>query len=160
MFEEGRPYTDADLYRVWTKEGWDPTEAAEWIAAEWHATIIFPNSLEEDEPNWARTAAKWRDQGWRPADARAWLPVALNPTTANRWAAAGYVPSDAGTVADALSLERRSDEEGPSWLNTGLPIESIASFIAAGLSPAEAVAWPGAADDPALRTLTVLRRGV
>jgi hypothetical protein len=161
------PYSRADIVRAWTTDGWDASQAAEWISAGWRAT---PDEQDlEAERDYAFTAAAWRDAGYVATDALAWDLAGTTPKEATAWAEGGYTAAEACAVvgecqvAYNLDPERGRPADRPrDWRETGLPAARILLCIRAGVSAREAVALPldDVATDDSLEVLAALRAPV
>lgn len=159
-----RPYSRADIVRAWAGDGWDASQAGEWIDAGWQVT---PEDWDlEAERDIASIAVEWRDAGYRPADAASWDLAVASPVEATGWAEAGYTAEDALAVVGLCQAEYNLDpartwqaHRPKQWMDSGLPAARAIMCIRAGVSVEEALALP--LDDPAtdqtLETLAILR---
>jgi hypothetical protein len=159
-----RPYSRSDIVRAWATDGWDASQAGEWIDAGWQAT---PDDWDlETQRDIASIAVEWRDAGYGPANALSWDLAATSPAEATAWAEAGYSADDALAVVGQCQVEYNLDparalqaDRPQHWRESGLPVARIIMCIRAGVSVKEALALP--LDDPAtdqsLGTLAILR---
>jgi hypothetical protein len=159
-----RPYGRADIVRAWVADGWDASQAGEWIDAGWQAT---PDDWDlEFERDIATTAAGWRDAGYGAADALSWDLAATGPLDVAAWVDAGYTADDTRVLGGLCQVEYNLDpartwqaHRPTNWRESGLPATRAIMCIRAGVSVDEALALP--LDDPAtdqwLETLAVLR---
>lgn len=133
-----RPYSHADIVRAWTADGWDASQAVEWIDAGWHVT---PDEWDlEAERDIASMAAEWRDAEYGPADALSWDLAVTSPLEATAWAQAGYSADEALAVVGHCQVEHNNLDSGQAPQPTSLTTGGRAAFPPRGWSCASAQA--------------------
>lgn len=99
-----------------------------------------------DAPAWdrcgfgsVRLARPWLDAGFTAEDAKSWSAMGFDPTEASEWRDGQFTPESAHAYAHVAKV---SVADAHKWLTeSGCPDNHVASWVEAGFSPAEALAW-------------------